>query len=184
MDFKKTIGFMAAFFEKEKIDFALIGAFALQTYGYVRATQDIDFILRKKDQARTTAYLESLGYETLYRSSGYSNHVHSLRELGRIDFVYTDDRSADILFRQCVKSSHWEGVMLPVISPEHLIALKVFAMKNDSTRIFREMSDIQEILRVTGLKAEVIRHYFEKFGQIKWYDELIGHRQNDDAFQP
>jgi hypothetical protein len=31
------------FFERERIDYALIGTFALKAYGYTRATQDVDF---------------------------------------------------------------------------------------------------------------------------------------------
>jgi hypothetical protein len=46
MNFKKIFQLLIDFFEQEKIDYALIGAFALKAYGYVRATQDVDFIVR------------------------------------------------------------------------------------------------------------------------------------------
>ena len=44
------------------------------------------------------ALLESLGYETLYVSSGYSNHLHPLPFMGRVDFVYVPGDTAHVLF--------------------------------------------------------------------------------------
>jgi hypothetical protein len=84
--FKNVLQLLANHFKQEKIDYALIGAFALKAYGYVRATQDVDFLVRNKHQDKIIAYLESLGYKTMYRSVGYSNHVHPVSKLGRIDF--------------------------------------------------------------------------------------------------
>jgi hypothetical protein len=43
-----------------------------------------------------------------------------------------------------------EGISVPVVRPEHLIALKIFAMKNDPERTFREIADIQELLNLTS----------------------------------
>ena len=66
---------------------------------------------------------------------------------------------------------------LPIISPEHLIALKVFAMKNDPDRVFREMADIKHILSLPGIDMEVIKKYFKKYGQLERYYELIGEKE-------
>ena len=76
MNIKTVLENLIGFFAKEEIDFALIGAFALQAYGYVRATRDIDFVVRGGGQERVVRFLESLGYETSYRSRGFSSHVH------------------------------------------------------------------------------------------------------------
>jgi len=53
-----------------------------------------------------------------------------------------------------------------------MIALEVFAMKNDPERSFREMADLQYLLKLPGLDFEDIRGYFEKYGQMEKYDEL------------
>jgi hypothetical protein len=44
----------------------------------------------------------------------------------------------------------FEGLSVPVVRPEHLIALKIFAMKNDPERSFREMADIRQLLSLTS----------------------------------
>lgn len=67
-----------------------------------------------------------------------------------------------------------EDLFIPVVRPEHLIALKVFAMKNDPKRSFREMADIQHLLELPGIDKDEVRGYFEKFGQLERFDELTG----------
>ena len=74
------------------------GLRAQRLYGYVRATQDVDFLVRGKDQEKIFQFLETLGYETFYRSKGFSNHLHQLAVLGRIDFVYVAGETADLIF--------------------------------------------------------------------------------------
>ena len=83
MKFKNILQLLANHFKQEKIDYALIGAFALKAYGYVRATQDVDFLVRNKHQHKIIGYVESLGYETIYRSVGCPYHVQPVSKCGR-----------------------------------------------------------------------------------------------------
>src|SRR5207342_2155743 len=69
---------------------ALVGALALHTYGYSRATNDVDLLVGADAQDRLIAFLEQRGFETLHRSSGYSNHLHADPAFGRLDVVYVD----------------------------------------------------------------------------------------------
>jgi len=166
--FRSLIGF----FKEAQIDYAVVGAFALKAYGYLRATQDVDFLVRGTHQSRIIAYVESLGYETIYRSAGYSNHVHPLANLGRIDFIYVEGETADIILSEARPLLVLDDISVPVVRAEHLIALKVFAMKNDPERSFREMADLQYLLKLPGLDLKEIRGYFEKYEQMEKYDEL------------
>ena len=47
MDFIFVFEYVLKEFQKENIDFAIIGGFALQAHGLARATQDIDFLVVK-----------------------------------------------------------------------------------------------------------------------------------------
>ncbi|NWG02068.1 MAG: nucleotidyltransferase [Syntrophaceae bacterium] len=172
MNIKTIFRSLIGFFEQAQIDYALVGSFALKAYGYLRATQDVDFLVRSPHQSRIIAYLESLGYETIYRSVGYSNHVHPLTNLGRIDFIYVEGETADVILSEAKPLLVLDDISVPVVRAEHLIALKVFAMKNDPERSFREMADLQYLLKLPGLDMEEIRGYFEKYGQMEKYDEL------------
>ncbi len=172
MNIKTIFRSLISFFKQAEIEYAVVGAFALKAYGYLRATQDVDFLVRSAHQSRIIAHLESLGYETIYRSAGYSNHVHPLANLGRIDFIYIEGETADIILSEARPLLVLDDISVPVVRVEHLIALKVFAMKNDPERSFREMADLQYLLKLPGLDLEEIQGYFEKYGQMEKYNEL------------
>jgi hypothetical protein len=179
VNLKAILQNLILFFEKQQIDHALIGAFALKAYGYVRATQDVDFLVRAEDQEEIISYVNSLGYETGYRSRGFSNHVHALPSLARIDFVYVEGETAQTIFSQARPILVLEGLSISVVKAEHLIALKVFAMKNDPERVMREMADLQQLLRLPGIDQEEVRQYFQRYDQLEKYHALVGGRKTD-----
>jgi hypothetical protein len=172
MELKRQFNLLKEFFEREKIDYALIGAFALYAYGYTRATCDLDFITRIESQNKIITYLESLGFETLQKSEGYSNHQPPVGFAG-IDLVYVGGETAKIIFKAVRQLLMFENLNLPVVSPEHLIALKLFAIKNEPKRKFKELADIKEVLQHTPLDKEVIRDYFKKYRLEAYYDEVV-----------
>ncbi|SHE33470.1 Uncharacterised nucleotidyltransferase [Desulfacinum infernum DSM 9756] len=173
MKFRKTVEVLVSFFEEQGIDYALIGAFALHAYGYTRATGDLDFIVRRESREKVVSFLESLGYHTLECSRGFSNHVHPLEGLGRVDFVYVSGETADAIFSAVRRTPLFGRHELPVAKPEHLIALKVFAMKNDPTRLFREMADLEYLVRVDGVNQEEVKKIFRQYGMEDRYEQLV-----------
>jgi hypothetical protein len=174
--FKDVFKLLADFFREYEVDHALIGAFALNAYGYMRATGDIDFIVRREDQSKVIEFLDSLGFETIHRSKGYSNHVHRLSGLGQIDFVYVTGRTADAIFTEARKMPVLGNQAIHVVKPEHLVALKVFAIKNDPSRRLREMADIEYLLRLPDVDMAEVEKYFEKYGQLETFYEIVGEK--------
>jgi len=172
--FRDVLNLLSDFFHEHEVQHALIGAFALNAYGYMRATGDIDFIVRREDQGEIIEYLESLGFETLHRSTGYSNHAHQMSGLGQVDFVYATGRTADLIFAEARKMPVLGRPAIPVVKPEHLVALKVFAIKNDPSRKLREMADIEYLLRLPEVNMAEIREYFEKHHQLETLYEIVG----------
>ena len=55
---------------------------------------------------------------------------------------------------------------------EHLAAMKIHAMKNDPSRAFQEMADIQFLMTLPGVDRDEIRAYFDKSGQLERFHEL------------
>ena len=175
MSLKEQFKILTEFFERENFDFALIGAFALHAYGYTRATTDVDFITRTVYQARIKEYLESLGFETLSCSEGYSNHLHPIGNI-RIDLVYVAGKTAHSIFQSVRKKLVLEGLELPVISPDHLILLKLFAAQNEPGRKFKELADIKELYNRTNVDKTALLGYFQKYGLEEYYDEIIANK--------
>jgi hypothetical protein len=172
MSIKDLIIRLSVYFKKENIDYAVVGAFALYAYGYTRTTKDVDFITRFKYQDAIIEHLESIGFETLHRSEGFSNHLHATSS-DRVDFVYIDEETAKPIFESIKNKLVLEDIEVPVVSPEHLIALKLFAIQNDPDRKFRELGDIKEIIHLTQPNKSEVKKYFQKYGLEHYYNEII-----------
>lgn len=171
MELAVVVGDVRGFLDREGIPFAIVGALALHTYGYSRATNDVDLLVGIEAQDRLIAFLEKRGFETLHRSEGYSNHLHADPALGRLDVIYVDEDTRSKIFAEARLAS-LAGMSVAVPKPEHLAAMKVHAMKNDPSRAFQEMADIQFLMRLPGVDHDQIRGYFERSGQLERFHEL------------
>jgi hypothetical protein len=172
LDFGRVLDTLGSFFDRSGVRYALAGAFALHAYGLSRGTFDLDFVVPAEAQPGLVTFLESLGYETLHRSAGYSNHLHALARFGRVDIVYVAGDTATRVFGHCRTMPGPDGRMVPVPRPEHLAAMKVQAMKNDPHRVLRDLDDIRFLLQLPGIDDTEIRGYFERAGLLARYEEI------------
>ena len=172
MNFGMVLGVISGFLEEHGYRHALIGAVALAAHGLLRTTQDLDLIVESSAQPDLLQFLESRGYETLHRSSGYSNHSHPDPAWGRVDFVYVQGETSDRLFSSCSRLRGPGDVEIPVPRPEHLAALKVVSMKNNPSRELQDLADIRYLLTLTGVDRIEVRGYFERHGLESRFDEI------------
>ena len=91
--------------------------------------------------------------------------------MGRVDVVYVDATTSERIFASA-RPATLAGVAVLVPRPEHLAAMKIHAMKNDPTRRFRELADIQLLAGLPGVDLDEIRSYFERAGLKEDWDEL------------
>ena len=171
MNFKNQIFLLAKFFNNEKFDYALIGAFALHAYGYTRATNDVDFITRLEYQEKIVEYLELNDFETLNRSEVFSNHLYPAGSV-RFDLLYVEGETANSIFESINQKIMYGDLHIPVVSPEHLIALKLFAASSDPDRKFKELADIKELIKITNIDNNKIKKYFKKYNLEEYYNEI------------
>lgn len=172
MDFGTVLGVVIGFLKEKRVRYAVIGGVALVAYGLPRTTVDLDLVVEASAQDDLIRFLESLGYRTLHRSSGYSNHHHSDPLWGSIDFVYVTGETSHKLFAATRISEGPRGLQIPLPKPEHLAALKVLAMKNDPARTFQELADIRFLLDLPGVDRREIQDYFDRHGLKERFDDL------------
>lgn len=172
MNFGAVLGEVTGFLDRGGYRYAVIGAVALAMYGLPRTTLDLDLVVDSAAREDLVGFLESLGYQTLHRSSGYSNHSHPDPSRGKLDFVYVRGETGDTLFAGCRRARGPGDLEVPVPRPEHLAALKVLAMKNDPARTFQEMADIRFLLSLPGVDRKEIRAQFERHGLDGRFDDL------------
>jgi hypothetical protein len=164
LDYGRVYASIADFLKGEGFPVAVVGAFALHAFGITRATQDLDLVTHVEARARLVTHLESLGYETLYVSAGYSNHLHQDPALGRVDLVYVSGETQRLLFAGCRERFSLGGHAVLVPRAEHLVAMKVQAIKNDPARSFQDMADIRSLLLLPDIDHAEVERYFVRAG--------------------
>lgn len=156
----------------------VVGGLALQVLGHSRATFDLDVAARTETASAAAELLSKLGYRALYQSSGFANHVHVDPELGRVDFVFVDAPTAQKMFAGA-REATLAGHRVRVPKPEHLIAMKVHAMKNDPTRSFKELADVQFLLGLPGVDQTEARGISSE--QAYWRNGMSSSNSRDES---
>jgi hypothetical protein len=172
MQFDEVLRTFSDFFQRESIRYAVAGGLAIHAWGRSRTTQDIDFAVDGRWQRRVIAFAESIGYATLHISEGYSNHEHPQETFGRVDLLYLYGTTADRVFEAAAHRMVAGTTEVPVPKPEHLIAMKVQAIKNAPRRVSIDVPDIEYLLTLPGIDRPTIRDYFEQAGLLRIFDVL------------
>jgi hypothetical protein len=166
MDFEAALGEIGTWLEG-RYRWAVVGGLGLAAYGLARTTLDLDIAVDAAAQDALIARLEGLGYRTLHRSSGYSNHLHDSSARGRVDIVYVAGETADRLFGEARRFPGPGGRDVPVPRPEHLAAMKALSIKNDPDRVLRDLEDVRFLLSLPGVDREEVRRHFERYGLLE-----------------
>lgn len=172
MDFPRVVRLVGGWLDERQVEWAVVGGLALAAHGAGRLTNDVDIVTERRAQEELIGFLEEVGYRTLHRSAGYSNHLHGEPALGRVDVVYVDGRTARELFAAAETVTVVAGLSARVPRVEHLVAMKVLAAKNDASRALQELADIAALLRASGTPADAVRVYFERHGLLAEWRRL------------
>ena len=132
-------------FEKYSVRYALVGGYAVNYYGYVRSTQDVDFLIlpSPENAARVMKALEDFGFggagipREYFEREGTA--VHLGNEPNRIDLLTTlRGVSIAAIFRN-LERVDFGGVELNIIALADLLSAK-----RHSTRP-RDLADVDEL---------------------------------------
>jgi len=153
---------------KNKLKYAIAGGVAVVLYGYTRLTLDLDLIveLKKKNLEKFFDTLYGLGYrpkvsvtkkEFISRQKRQEwikrkgmvvfSFFHLKDHLKLIDVFVTEPIKFSEIKKKIVKIN-LEGLMVPVVSIEHLIRLKQLASR------FKDIDDIKNLEEIQRLRNE------------------------------
>ena len=117
--------------EKEKVDYVLIGGFAVILYGLPRATQDIDIFIKQKKE--NIERLHKALYSVFNNKNVYEITFHELQEYSVIRYGSDEGFSVDILSKIGTAFSYddlkfneinIEGHQIKIATVETLLKLK------------------------------------------------------------
>jgi hypothetical protein len=116
-----------------RISFAVAGGLAVGLHGFVRATQDMDFLVEPADLARTSQILQRLGYRANADSQTLAHDGLTIqrfwkRSTGAADLLIVDllvpgSASLRRALRNAVTVKYGRG-RLPVVTARDLVAMK------------------------------------------------------------
>lgn len=150
----KAMEALAARLDELEIPYAILGALALNAYGYLRATVDVDVLLTKEGLERFRAAVLGRGY--LEKSSG----SRGLRDTERnvdIDVVLAGDYPGDgrekpVRFPDPAACAA-RGAAFALVPLETLIELKLASGMTAPHRL-KDLADVIELIRLNALPAE------------------------------
>lgn len=166
MDFISVFKRVIENFELEKIDFAVVGGFALHTAGITRTTKDIDLMILASDLEKTKKIIISCGYELLHESNDVLNFTGKTFELGRIDFLLAHRKYMLAMLAKAKKKDLLDGrFKIKVLNIEDLIGLKIQSSSNDKNRYEQDMADIKTLIKLhfDKLDMSLVKEYFSLF---------------------
>ena len=175
MDFEKVLPVIVEEFEESKIVYAACGGFALGLWGVIRATADLDFLLRASDHSKVQEILAKFGYKNVYKDENVSQFVSSLKIFGEIDFILAFRKYSRKMLARARRKEIFSGrLKVKVLAPEDVIGLKVQSLVNNPSRKHHEYADIESLMKKCGnvLDWGLIGEYFSLFGLSGQFGEL------------
>lgn len=139
---------LIALFRKNRVRFAVVGGFAVIRYGYVRMTQDVDFLLfpSEKNAERIQKSLTEFGFGNAgirweyFKREGTA--VHLGVEPNRIDLLTSLKGLSNRVIFNNARRIDCSGIKVPMIARKDLIRVK-----KTSGRL-KDRADAEELERV------------------------------------
>lgn len=137
---------LTSLLEDQKIAYALIGGLAVNVHGQARETQDIDALVeRLPERTRDVAYMEKFGFYPTKSATGKGMIIDTRQGVGYVELLVAEDKLAQWAVRTAGRVSVLHTVV-PMVSREALVATKLRAMHNNTSRRVKDLPDIVSIL--------------------------------------
>ena len=155
------------------IGFLLIGGRALQAYGIVRQTLDVDWLATDGDIGKIKEIMRGEGYRVVSETASFLRFRHKATGVIDVDVLLVDAATFGAIDKEA-RATGDRSRLWRVPCPAHLVALKLHAIKNDASRESRDAADIIELIRVTGgqVSDETLRGLCERYGPDGIYERI------------
>jgi hypothetical protein len=135
------------------LPFLLIGGHAVAVHGHVRMTFDVDFLARKSDRMEWIQRAAQAGLRCHAQTDNFAQ-FSTPDDSDDLDLMLVSDDTFDRI--QATRMEVEIGaVRVPVPSLQHLIALKLHAIRHSpDSRMSKDAADIEMLLRRHGIRLK------------------------------
>lgn len=150
----QTVRQLASDLDGAGIEYALVGAMALNAHGYARETVDVDVLIRPDGLEQFWSKFVGLGYRPAFEAAKKS--FRNSQTGVAVEFLTTGEYPGDgkpkpVSFPDPVSAVEIDGIR--VVGLPTLVNLKLASGMTAPHRR-RDLADIQDLIRVLGLKAD------------------------------
>ena len=157
---------LAADLDRNKIDYVVIGAIALNQHGYRRFTEDINLLLTKEGLEKFQVNLVGLGYRPAF--AGAKKKFRTTEENIPVEIITTGEFPGDGLPKPVQFPAPDESFIeiegVKTISLEKLVELKLTSGISATNRL-KDLADVQELIKIKDLDesfAEKLNDYVRR----------------------
>jgi hypothetical protein len=168
------VGLLHAKAEERGLRYLVIGGHAINTYGEPRATLDVDFLVCKADLDGWRRLLEEEGFKSFSVSESFLQFNPPYGTNWRLDLMLVQPGTFDSIY-EASRAVSCLGIQARVPSPQHLIALKLHALRHGPEhRYEKDFGDIITLGRNAKLDpaSEELRQIFDRFGSPELYEQF------------
>ncbi len=141
-------------FPQQGIQALLVGGHAVNAHGVTRATLDVDFMIVSDQEEKVRALMKANGFVN-QSSHGCVLFCNQPGSSLRIDFLKTDSETMATLWKRKLEVPSAESSGCPVVDLEHLIMMKLTALRNNlSGRRLKDLPDILTLAKKHGWSFE------------------------------
>jgi predicted nucleotidyltransferase len=159
---------------RRKLRFLVIGGLAVNHYGYSRETGDLDFFISQDDRDEWLRLLQDFGYTSHNDGGNFIQFNPPAQNAWPVDLMLVQEKTFAPILAACQPADFF-GVKSRVPTLEHLLALKLHALKNTRmARFLKDYLDVEYLIRINQLdiKSEKLRGLFEKYGTPDLYEKV------------
>jgi predicted nucleotidyltransferase len=159
---------------KRHLQFLVIGGLAISQYGYSRDTADLDIFICQNDRTKWLELFSQLRYTVFHDGGNFIQLSPPEQNAWPVDLMLVKAKTFKPMFAASRKVNLY-GINVRIPSLEHLIALKLHALKNTRLhRFLKDFLDVENLIRINKLdmKSEIIRQLFAKYGTMELYEKV------------
>jgi predicted nucleotidyltransferase len=156
------------------LKFLLIGGHAVAAHGYGRTTKDVDILVCKDDRDRWLEIMAASGWALHHDGGTFLQFRPSASDGWPVDIMLVNAATFGKMLADSI-SAQLGAATVPVVSLNHLLALKLFALKQkQSHRAVKDMDDLLNLILKNGVdvRSTAFRELAEKYGDANLYDKI------------
>jgi hypothetical protein len=156
---------------KANLPFIVIGGHAVNALGISRETADFDILVTRDDEAGWRGLLGALGYTVRFDGGNFLQMNPPPASTWPVDLMLVNGGTFSKLWASATEGDLM-GLKFKIPAPEHLIALKLHALRQDKPhRALKDFLDVVAIIQTCSLDLESsqLRETFSRYGT----DEIL-----------